>query len=152
MSNRKSIYVVGGSKGGVGKSMVAMAIIDYLHQRQEPVLLLESDTSNPDVWKAYRDTVASELVGLDEADGWVRFVNACEERPDHTVVLNTAARNNQGVAAYGGHPQRLARRATASSRHALGHQPPARQPRAPEALHDCHAGHGRPRRSQRFLR
>lgn len=96
----KQIYVVGGSKGGVGKSIVTMALIDYLQQREEPVLLVESDTSNPDVWKAYKDSVATELVNLDEADGWVRFVNLCE-KAEQTVVVNTAARNSQGVAAYG---------------------------------------------------
>jgi hypothetical protein len=98
----KHIYLVGGSKGGVGKSIVTMALIDFLQQHQEPVLLVESDTSNPDVWKAYKDSVSTELVNLDEADGWVRFVNICEKAVEQTVVVNTAARNNQGVGAYGG--------------------------------------------------
>lgn len=102
MAQRQDIYVVGGSKGGVGKSIVTMALLDYLAQKQQPLLLVESDTSNPDVWKAYGASVPAELINLDEADGWVRFVNACEAKPDHAVVVNTAARNNQGVAAYGG--------------------------------------------------
>ncbi|MBQ5158889.1 protein mobD, partial [Citrobacter freundii] len=46
----KSIYLIGGSKGGVGKSLVTMATVDYLQERGESVLLIESDTSNPDVW------------------------------------------------------------------------------------------------------
>lgn len=98
----KSIYLIGGSKGGVGKSLVTMATVDYLQeQRGESVLLIESDTSNPDVWKAYRESTETELVNLDEANGWIELVNLCDSKPDSVVVINTAARNNGGVSAYG---------------------------------------------------
>jgi hypothetical protein len=97
----KSIYLIGGSKGGVGKSLVTMATVDYLQERGESVLLIESDTSNPDVWKAYKDSTEAELVNLDEADGWIQLVNLCDSTPDRIVVINTAARNNKGVSAYG---------------------------------------------------
>lgn len=97
----KNIYLVGGSKGGVGKSMITMATVDYLQDAGESVLLIESDTSNPDVWKAYKDMVDCELVNLDEADGWIHLVNLCDSKPDSVVVVNTAARNNKGVSAYG---------------------------------------------------
>ena len=45
----KNIYVVGGGKGGVGKSIVTMATVDYFQAQGENVLLMKSDTSNPDV-------------------------------------------------------------------------------------------------------
>jgi hypothetical protein len=97
----KKIYLIGGSKGGVGKSMVSMATIDYLQQQGESILLIESDTSNPDVWKGYHECVATELVNLDDADGWIQLINLCDSKPDSVVVINTAARNNTGVSAYG---------------------------------------------------
>ena len=97
----KNIYLVGGSKGGVGKSIVTMATIDYLQTLGETVLLIESDTSNPDVYKAYRDSTRAELLNLDEADGWIQLVNLCDANPECVVVVNTAARNNRGVSAYG---------------------------------------------------
>jgi hypothetical protein len=97
----KNIYLVGGSKGGVGKSIVTMATIDYLQTLGETVLLIESDTSNPDVYKAYRDSTRAELLNLDEADGWIQLVNLCDSNPECVVVVNTAARNNRGVSAYG---------------------------------------------------
>jgi len=97
----KRIFLIGGSKGGVGKSMVSMAIIDYLQEQGESVLLIESDTSNPDVWKGYGECVETQLLNLDEADGWIQLVNLCDSKPDSVVVINTAARNNQGVSAYG---------------------------------------------------
>lgn len=94
------IYIAGGSKGGVGKSMIAIALVDYLLDQGQQVLLIDSDTSNPDVWKPYKDTVQAELINLDEADGWIELVNVCDANPDKVVVVNTAARNNAGVGAY----------------------------------------------------
>jgi hypothetical protein len=98
----RRIYWVGGSKGGVGKSMVAMATLDVLLERGEGVLLVECDTSNPDTWKAYRAQVATEFADLDQSDGWIRLINLCEAHQDRTVVINTAARNNRAVTQYGG--------------------------------------------------
>ena len=68
------IYWIGGSKGGVGKSMMTLATIDYLIERGAKVVLVECDTSNPDVWKAYREQTETELIDLDEADGWIQDV------------------------------------------------------------------------------
>ena len=101
MDKKTPIYMVGGSKGGVGKSLVSMAVLDHLQASGQKVLLVESDTSNPDVWKAYRNEVRCELVNLDDADGWIQLVNLCDEHRDHAVLINTAARNNRGVSAYG---------------------------------------------------
>ena len=98
----KGIYWIGGSKGGVGKSMLAIAALDYLLSKGEKVLLVECDTSNPDVWKMYHQEVDdTELIKLDEADGWVDFVNVCQDNPRQIIVVNTAARNNDAVTQYG---------------------------------------------------
>lgn len=97
----KNIYLVGGSKGGVGKSLVTMALVDFLQNRGETLLLVETDTENPDVWKCYGKLVETHMVNLDEADGWIELVNLCDSKPESTVVINTAARNSKGVSAYG---------------------------------------------------
>ncbi len=97
----KPIYLIGGSKGGVGKSIVSMALVDLLQQREEKILLIESDTSNPDVFKCCKDEAETQLINLDDADGWITLVNLADSKPDSTVVINTAARNNAGVSAYG---------------------------------------------------
>jgi hypothetical protein len=95
------LYLVAGSKGGVGKSMVTMAVIDLIREQDKPVFLVECDNSNPDVWKAHQDEVACELVNLDEADGWIRLLNICDTNRDKVVVVNTAARNNTAVSRFG---------------------------------------------------
>jgi hypothetical protein len=96
----KNVYWVGGSKGGVGKTMVAMATIDYLQDRGDNVLLVETDTTNPDVLKAYKDSVPAERVRLDEGAGWVYLVNLLSNHPDHWVVINAAGRDNEHVSRF----------------------------------------------------
>ena len=95
------IYWIGGSKGGVGKSLMTVATLDYLLARGDDVFLVECDTSNPDVWKAYEEHVKGELIDLDEADGWIRLVNVCQAHRRGSVVINTAARNNVAVTQFG---------------------------------------------------
>jgi len=95
------IYWVGGSKGGVGKSMMTVAMLDHLLEQGTKAVLVECDTSNPDVWKAYREHVETELIDLDEADGWIHLVNTCDSHREGVVVINTAARNNLAVKQYG---------------------------------------------------
>lgn len=99
------IIYVGGSKGGVGKSKLSFAVIDYLISQEKKVLLLESDTSNPDVYKAHYKYenlgIFCRQVNLDNSDGWIELVNFTDEFPDHFVVINSAARSNTGIEKYG---------------------------------------------------
>ncbi len=108
MSNATSnntIYVVGGGKGGVGKSISSHALVDCLRipvldaaasPSPEPkeVCYIESDDSNPDTYKAIHDFagVHAEVCNLDNDDGYVRLVNTIGTRTDLPVVINTAAR------------------------------------------------------------
>ena len=98
------ILYVGGSKGGVGKSYMSFALIDYLTERKKKILLLETDTSNPDVFKAHAKE-GSELecrqLDLDMADGWIELINLADEFSDHVIVINSAARSNSGIEKYG---------------------------------------------------
>ncbi|TAM85130.1 protein mobD [bacterium] len=102
MDTTQPIYLVGGSKGGVGKSMVTLALADHLQRRDTHAVLVETDTSNPDVMKALRDEMKCAAYDLDDADGWIGFVNFCDTHRGATVIVNTAARNQTGVARYGG--------------------------------------------------
>jgi len=97
----KNLYMIGGSKGGTGKTMVCMSMIDYMRTRGENVLLIETDTSNPDVAKAYAEVVKTETIDLDEKDGWIVMLDTIEHHKDATVIVNTAARNNLAVTEFG---------------------------------------------------
>jgi hypothetical protein len=96
-----SVYMVGGAKGGVGKSLVSMALLDYFLSRNESVMLVETDTNNPDVAKCYGTEVKTVPINLDERNGWIKLSDTCESAADSTIVINTAARNSEGVKKYG---------------------------------------------------
>ena len=52
--NSLFLYFIGGSKGGVGKSILSMVLADVLTQyRNRKIILVERDTSNPDVGKTF---------------------------------------------------------------------------------------------------
>lgn len=98
------LYYVGGSKGGVGKSFMSIALADYLTQcKGKKIKLIESDTSNPDVGKTFSKDESVEVASfrLDDADGWIELVNLCDGS-DRDVVVNSAARSNEAVVEFGG--------------------------------------------------
>ena len=97
----KPIYMVSGSKGGVGKSIVSMALVHYLKVRGVELLLIDADTTNPDVGKAYGKTIETAYINLDEKDGWMDLANRLAEQPNTAVVINTPARSGEGVKLYG---------------------------------------------------
>jgi Mrp family chromosome partitioning ATPase len=66
----KPVYMVSGSKGGVGKSIVSMSLIHYLSKRDEKLLLIDADTANPDVGKAYGKLKPSTSTWTERTDGW----------------------------------------------------------------------------------
>jgi len=97
----KAILLVGGGKGGVGKSLFSMAVVDFLGGTGREPFLVETDTSVPDVFKTYKGTIDGELVNLDEREGWIDLVNLVDGRRDDTVVINTGARNQTGISNFG---------------------------------------------------
>jgi hypothetical protein len=92
------VYYVGGSKGGVGKSVVSIALVDYLNLSNLDPLPIETDTANPDVAALYTEAVFADL---DERDGWLEMLKHIEDNPDRIVVINSAARANTGLEKYG---------------------------------------------------
>jgi hypothetical protein len=102
------IILVGGSKGGVGKSTITVALVELYIKRNQPFHLVETDTSNPDVYKIYsrmfdEDDNIIKCLNLDEKEGWIDLINFIDATPpEYDVIVNTAARNNQSVREYGG--------------------------------------------------
>jgi len=106
------VYLIAGSKGGVGKSMLALVVVDRLLLDGKRVLYFESDTSNADVWQCLErdpkkapgegiDGVTLYTVRLDEEESWADMVNAIEEHRDHVVVIGTASRMTEAIRTHG---------------------------------------------------
>ena len=82
MNIQTCVFYVGGSKGGVGKSLFSFALVDYLLNRNANILLVDTDTDNPDVFKAHKVLALPNLLcrlnSLDDADGWAELLwTAC---------------------------------------------------------------------------
>jgi len=102
MGKMARVFMVTGGKGGVGKSMTSIALLDYLEIKERKVTLVETDSSNPDVGKAYQKNVKGfSLVNLDENDGWLDLLDIIEAAKTPEIVINTAARNTEGIARNG---------------------------------------------------
>jgi|SRR5579871_390543 len=97
----KPILLVGGGKGGVGKSLMSVALVDYVAVTDGRPFLVETDTSVPDVFKTYGSEIGAELVNLDEREGWIELLNLVESHPEDTIVINTGARNQTGISNFG---------------------------------------------------
>jgi hypothetical protein len=98
------IIIVGGSKGGTGKSMVAISFIENYIMQKFPLAVIETDTSNPDVGKIYAgiDEITLESFDLDEKEGWLALIDFTEKLSSDTdILISTAARNNLSIQEYG---------------------------------------------------
>lgn len=62
------IYISHGEKGGVGKSRLAMILVDYLQKQGRPVVIVEGDKSGADVGKRYADEVETGFINLNRPD------------------------------------------------------------------------------------
>lgn len=88
----KKIISIDGGKGGTGKSIVSSAMLDTALQSGKNVFLIEADTSNPDVGKAYAD-LPSEAVCLDEKEGFLELASLIHKTDAETFVINNPARS-----------------------------------------------------------
>jgi len=95
------IIIVGGGKGGVGKSTVVFSVVDLLITNGKTVVLVESDDSNPDTYKALNKLVKSELCNLDREEGFMKLGNIIEANNDAYIVVNTAARATSSIVKHG---------------------------------------------------
>ena len=97
------IVYVGGNKGGVGKSMVAIALADHLrHVLNRSVFLVETDTANPDAAKCIGTELDATLAADTRTEaGWQIMLNAIEQHRDMTCVINAGARDNDAMRRFG---------------------------------------------------
>ena len=72
-------------------------------QRGARVLLVETDISVPDVWRAYEHVPGVEglTLDLDDVDGWIVRGTTLSRHPGWVAVVNTAARNDRGIVSHG---------------------------------------------------
>jgi hypothetical protein len=92
MSN---IHLIGGEKGGVGKSVVARLVAQYLIDKNLPFLGFDSDRSHGALMRFY-GAFASPIV-VDRYESLDTIVEAAAEAPDRRILVDLAAQTHEPI-------------------------------------------------------
>jgi len=93
---KMTIFWVQGQKGGVGKSMIASVLIDYMLSIDITPLVIEADSSIPDVARRYSGIVPGALAPLSAAgDSYetvvAQMIETIESAEQDHIVINLPA-------------------------------------------------------------
>ena len=91
-----SINFIGGEKGGVGKSVTARVLAQYFIDKGIPFTGFDTDRSHHSFNRFYSD-FASPVV-VDSYEGLDLIVNAFEDNPDQSVIVDLAAQTSAPLA------------------------------------------------------
>lgn len=85
-----NIILVTSEKGGQGKSVVCKCLADYSIRQNKPLTIFDTDSTNPDVYRAYPDR--AQLALFSEAEALQDYANAIiEAAVDTDVMVNCRA-------------------------------------------------------------
>jgi len=87
------LHFIGGEKGGVGKSLVARLLAQYLIDREQPFLCFGSDKSHGALLRFYGE-FASPVV-IDSFESLDRVVEAAVEQPERRILVDLAAQTHE---------------------------------------------------------
>jgi hypothetical protein len=109
------IHLIDGEKGGVGKSFIARTMIQYGLDRNLSFVAVETDRSNPDVSRVYKNICKFAVFSEDEkqADKADRIFDLAMEQP---VIVSLPSQVNRAVVDWIAHNQLL----SLGSEHGVG--------------------------------
>ena len=86
------IHLIGGEKGGVGKSMVSRLMAQYFIDHQIPFVGFDTDRSHGSLMRFYADYASAALV--DRYDALDAIIEAAVEQPGRRVLVDLAAQTH----------------------------------------------------------
>jgi hypothetical protein len=95
----KPIYIIGSKKGGVGKSLLTMALLDYFSQIGQNCFLVETESRLMDVHRSYRH-LPFTVLDLSSELGSLGLIDLAERHPDRVIVVNATAMSIEGIEKY----------------------------------------------------
>jgi len=87
------IHLIGGEKGGVGKSMVARLLAQYFIDHELPFVGYDTDRSHGSLMRFYADYASPVLV--DRYEALDRVVESAVEHPGRRVLVDLAAQTHE---------------------------------------------------------
>ncbi|RKP46198.1 mobilization protein [Pararobbsia silviterrae] len=89
------VHLIGGEKGGVGKSLVARVLAQYFIDRNLPFVGFDTDRSHGALLRYYGEFAAPAV--LDGHDSLDPVLEAAIEQPDRRILVDLAAQTQQSV-------------------------------------------------------
>ena len=86
------LHFIGGEKGGVGKSLVARVLAQYLIDHEQPFLGFDTDQSHGALLRFYGDFAAP--VAIDRYESLDRIVEAAVAEPERRILVDLAAQTH----------------------------------------------------------
>jgi len=86
------LHFIGGEKGGVGKSLVARILAQYLIDHEQPFLGFDTDQSHGALLRFYRDFAAP--VAIDSYESLDRIIEAVIAEPERRILVDLAAQTH----------------------------------------------------------
>lgn len=90
------IHFIGGEKGGVGKSLAARVLAQYLIDHDKPFLGFDTDRSHGALLRFYADYASPALV--DDPTALDAIIEAAVDQPERCIVVDLAAQTHAPLA------------------------------------------------------
>ena len=85
----KALWVVTGNKGGVGKSAVAKALVEWLEAGAITVTVMDGDSRTSDVADTFRQRLTTHTFDLQDEGQWpVLADEVCQIQDERHIVIN----------------------------------------------------------------
>ena len=98
MAATTNIHFIGGEKGGVGKSLMARVLAQYLIDKQLPFLGFDTDRSHGALMRFY--SAYASPIGVDKVESLDAIVEAAVDQPGRRILVDLAAQTHDSLASW----------------------------------------------------
>lgn len=88
---KTKVKIISGDKGGVGKSLVCNIIADIKIADKEDIVLIDSDTQNPDISWTYQKITTVHLIDLKDHAGWMDLADLLSKNKGKEIIISMPA-------------------------------------------------------------
>jgi hypothetical protein len=92
------IHFIGGEKGGVGKSLMARVLAQYLIDKEQPFLGFDTDRSHGALMRFYPNYASP--VAIDKVESLDAIVDAAVDEPGRRLLVDLAAQTHDPLASW----------------------------------------------------
>ena len=93
-----NIHLIGGEKGGVGKSLMSRVLAQYLIDKQLPFLGFDTDRSHGALMRFY--SAYASPVAVDKIESLDAIVEAAVDQPGRRILVDLAAQTHDSLASW----------------------------------------------------